>query len=77
MINAPEFMIEQAEAKLMSEAMENVAKHYPVRASEKAIAWTNFAMIASMVYGPRIAAVTLKRKQTRDNRSNIRPINPS
>ena len=52
----PELAISEADGKAFLTAAQNVMRHYPVVASQKAVDWAAFAFVASFIYVPRIAA---------------------
>lgn len=73
----PELKIEQAESKQLAEAAANVARHYNVQASAKAIDISNLVMVCIMLYGSRIYAINARMKSERAQRAEPRPTNPA
>lgn len=57
-----ELQIDDAESKALAAAVAGVAAHYNVTADPKTIAWVNLASALGMVYGPRVAAIRMRRK---------------
>lgn len=66
----PEFALEEYEAQKLAEAGANVAKHYNITASDKALAWTNLAFCMGSVYGARIAAIGMRKKTEKAKKTN-------
>lgn len=62
LLGAPEIQLSEAEAKEFADAAVNVAKHYDIGASAKALAWTDLAMVAGSIYGVRVMQI-MGRKQ--------------
>lgn len=60
-----EMEIDEGESKIMASAVAGVAAHYNVSADPKTVAWVNLASALGMIYGPRIAAVRLRKKTDR------------
>lgn len=57
LLAAPELNLSDEEAAEFADAAVNVAKHYDVGASAKALAWTDLAMIAGSIYGARVMTI--------------------
>jgi hypothetical protein len=53
----PELAISEADGHAFLGAAQNVLRHYPLTASQKALDWAAFAFTASFIYVPRFAAV--------------------
>lgn len=62
-LNAPELALESDDAKAMSVAIAEVAKHYPMTIDPKTMAWINLASCAGMIYGPRIYLMNARKKE--------------
>lgn len=62
LLSAPEMNLSPEEAHEFADAAVNVAKHYDVGASAKALAWTDLAMVAGSIYGVRVMQI-MGRKQ--------------
>lgn len=60
-IGAQELNIDDDESKTLAAAVAGVAAHYNVTANPKTVAWVNLATALGMVYGPRVAAIRLRR----------------
>ncbi|MDE2102806.1 MAG: hypothetical protein KGL39_36515 [Patescibacteria group bacterium] len=58
-----ELSLDQQEAKLLADAINNVARHYDMSATQKQIDWTNAIMVAGMIYGTRFMAIRAKKKE--------------
>lgn len=78
-ISAPEIAIDKDEAKAMSDAIAEVAKHYPMQIDPKTLAWANLASCAAIVYGPRAYSIRVRRREeaevARRQRAATDPIN--
>lgn len=61
----------------MSEAIAEVAKHYPMTIDPKTMAWINLASCAGMIYGPRAYMIAnRKREEAKEKkRANAGPNN--
>jgi len=59
---APEFAIEQSEAKQLAIGIANVGRHYDMRINEKAVDWLFLIQTCAIVYGPRIAVLMAKNR---------------
>jgi len=62
LLAAPELNLSDEEAAQFADAAVNVAKHYDVGASAKALAWTDLAMVAGSIYGVRVMQIMGRRK---------------
>jgi len=73
----PELEISDDEAEKLAKASVAVAKLYDVKASEKALAWTNLVGIAGTVYVSRAIAISARLKAEKMERagSNVHPLN--
>lgn len=58
-------MLDEAEAKAMSEGILAVQSHYNFAASAEVMAWCNLAFILLGVYGPRVALIRMRKKEER------------
>lgn len=58
----PELELDEAEAKKLSDATANLAKHYNIAVSQKTLDWTNFVTALSGVYGPRIFVIASRKR---------------
>lgn len=59
---APELVLAQDDAKLLAEAMVDVAEQYSVTVDPKVAAWAKLCMVAGTIYGGRILQIHLRRK---------------
>jgi hypothetical protein len=64
-LSAPELMMTEDEGKIIGNAAAAVARHYDLQASQKAIDWGNLCVALSAFYGPRVMAISVRRKQER------------
>jgi hypothetical protein len=59
----PELALDENEAKLLADAVANVAKYYHLIGDPITQAWFNLAMIAGPIYGMRFWAIRNKAQQ--------------
>jgi hypothetical protein len=59
----PIIALDNDEAKQLSDAIQEVARHYPVGLTEKQLAWANLLMVAGSIYGTRVAAVMISNNK--------------
>lgn len=73
-----ELVIGEEEAKNLSDAIKAVSAQYDVLISGKSAAWMNLALIAAMVYVPRLMVGTMRIRQEKEemNAREGRPIQP-
>lgn len=64
------------EAAQFADAAVNVAKHYDVGASAKALAWTDLAMVAGSIYGVRVMQIYNRRQDERRGGGGSAPPQP-
>ena len=57
----PEMEIDKAEANALATAVAEVNKFYNVPMSPELMAWTGLFMCAGSIYGPRFAAIKMRR----------------
>jgi hypothetical protein len=69
-----ELMLDHSEAKSLAEATANVARHYDVSVSAKALDWSNLVMALGMVYGTRLVAIRARRGAER-RAGRVSPMN--
>lgn len=60
-----ELALEKDESKLLADAVAEVALHYPMTIDPKVLAWSNLAMCAGMVYGPRVFLYNTRKSKER------------
>jgi hypothetical protein len=63
LFKAPELAIGEKEAKQLAQALKNIAAQYSVTISPKAMAFTQLLAAGAMIYGPRFAAIGMRRKK--------------
>lgn len=68
-----EMELDKDEAKALSSAAANVARHYDVSASQKSLDWANLVMVAGSLYGSRIFAYRLRRSTERKTKAQAQP----
>lgn len=61
-LEAPELAISADEGKQFMTCVQNVMRHYSVETTQKSLDWIALMGCASGMYIPRIAAVSIKRK---------------
>lgn len=61
LLKSPEFELDSDEAKMLAENMTNVASQYSVEVNPKYMAWLALVGCLLAVYGPRFAALTMKK----------------
>lgn len=74
---AHELALEPSEAKSLAQGIANVASHYDVQTSTKALDWTNLIMVCGMIYGTRIVAIRERRRNARPQNEAPRAAAPS
>jgi hypothetical protein len=57
----PELQISENDAKEWLLRTQNVMRHYPLSASQKAIDWAAWTMVTSFMYVPRAAAIVARK----------------
>lgn len=65
LLSAPDWAIDQNEAKYIADAAKEVAKHYAYTVDPKKMAWANFWAAVGTVYGPRIVVAWKKQPETK------------
>lgn len=59
----PEIALSEQEAGTFLKSVENVMRHYPMNASQKALDWGALAFIASTIYVPRALAIARRKRE--------------
>ena len=72
----PEIALTEQEAGTFLRAVENVLKHYPVNASQKALDWGALMFVAGSIYLPRAFAIARRRKEAEKERSKEATVFP-
>lgn len=68
----PELMLEKEEANNLAVCTANVARHYDLGQTEKAMDWTSLFIALGAVYGTRVIAISIKKKQNNNtNQSGV------
>lgn len=65
---SPGIIIDGEEAKLLSQSVANVARHYDIEATAKSLDWANLVAAAGMIYGTRIMASSLARQTAKSEK---------
>lgn len=60
----PEIAISEDDAREWLLRCQNVMRHYPIGASQKAVDWGAFTMVTAFMYLPRFAAIAKRRAET-------------
>ncbi len=60
-IKTPELAITMDEGGQFMKAAQNVARHYDVRTTQKAMDWIAFCGVGCMIYVPRVVAIANNR----------------
>lgn len=76
MMQAPGLALDKEESTRLAEATANVARHYNVEASEKALDWTNLIMALGMIYGPRLIEFRRVQGEKRKTAAKANPDQP-
>lgn len=68
LLKIPELAIDQKEAKLLADAIQGVAEHYPMVIDPKYAAIANLVMVGIGIYGTRVFAYSnrIKREKSRN-----------
>lgn len=61
--NTPELMISPDEGKQFMASAQNVMRHYSVQSTQKTMDWIAFGGYASMMYGTRFAAISMRKRE--------------
>lgn len=69
-----EFELTEEEARKLSDASKEVAKHYSIGLTDKQLAWFNLTLVAGNLYGPRVIAFGIRKGSER--RAKVVPIRP-
>lgn len=62
MTAVPELAIDMDDGKKLTDAAQNVLRHYSVETTQKTLDWVSFAGAVGMVYGTRFGAYMLRRR---------------
>jgi hypothetical protein len=61
-LDTPELVLDESEAKALADASAKVAAHYNHTIDPRTMAWVNLAMVAGGIYGTRIFAIRARYK---------------
>ncbi len=75
-LSVPEMALDGDEATKLASAAEKVSRHYDVPGlPEKMIDWSNLLIVMAMVYGPRFAAIRMRKAEER-KAAKAKVVNP-
>ncbi len=60
-LKTEELELDQAESKLLAEAVTEVASHYNTVIDPKVIAWMGLIGVCGQIYGPRVVAMRVRK----------------
>lgn len=75
LVQTPELILSQEEAKHLAVAAAEVQKFYPVRVSAKALAWSHLVMVSASIYGSRGVAIWARMETEKQNPPVVNPTN--
>lgn len=76
-LKTPELQLDDKEAKLLAQSAAEVASHYNVEIDPKVMAWIGFFGVCGSIYGPRIAAMKIRKDmERREARKQANPTPP-
>lgn len=84
-LDAPELVLSEKESTNFATALQAVQKHYNVQITQKSLDHVQFFAALGSIYGPRLAAISLRKKRDRsakpqspraDNVFDLRPQQP-
>ena len=64
-LQTPELAISEDEGKEFTIRAQNVMRHYSVETTQKTLDWLAFGGTTVGIYGTRLAAITVRRRQER------------
>lgn len=76
-LSTPEMALDGDEATKLASAAEKVSRHYDIPGlPEKMIDWSNMLIVIAMVYGPRFAAIRMRKAEERkaSKAKNVTPV---
>lgn len=76
-MDAPELAITEQEGKDFMTSVQNVMRHYSVETTQKTLDWVALMGTASGIYVPRIAAVSMRRKMSKQPQPQRKPTKQS
>ena len=62
----PEIAITEDEGKAFTKASQNVMRHYSVQTTQKTLDWIALIGVAASIYGPRLAAVGIRKRSEKE-----------
>ncbi len=62
----PEIAITEDEGKAFTKASQNVMRHYSVQTTQKTLDWIALFGVTASIYGPRIAAIGIRKRSERE-----------
>ena len=64
----PEIAITPDDGKAFLSAVQNVARHYPITATQKTLDWAALIITTGLIYTPRVIAIQQRRDRERNPR---------
>lgn len=68
-LKAPELELDQTEARNLAEAVAEVQRHYNAVIDPKMMAWIGLFGVAGTIYGPRVAAMRIRKGMEKQMRA--------
>ncbi len=62
----PELQVTEDEGKAFMKASQNVMRHYSVQTTQKTLDWIALFGVTASIYGPRIAAIGIRKRSERE-----------
>lgn len=72
-LDTPELVLTEKESTNFATALQAVQKHYDVQITQKSLDHIQFFAAIGSIYGPRIAAIALRKKTERSRRASTAP----
>ena len=71
--DCPELAMDEADAKTLFLAAQNVLRHYSLKSTQKTIDWITFTSVASFMYVPRVMLISQRRSQAAQRVKEVQP----
>lgn len=72
-LSTPELELQPDEGKQFAQALDALSHHYNVHITQKAMDHTNFFLMLGTLYGPRLAAIGMRKRNERANKPKATP----